>query len=134
MGGPGLPEVIEMRVALTVDDFDQAVAFYRDGLGLKQLEDWSSGTGRVILLEAGRATLELLDGAQAAWVDEIEAGDRVSGAVRIALEVVDVAQAALRLTAAGARPAGPPVVTPWGDENARVEAPDGMQLTLFSPP
>jgi hypothetical protein len=25
-------------------------------------------------------------------------------------------------------------VTPWGDRNARVRAPDGMQLTLFTPP
>jgi hypothetical protein len=23
--------------------------------------------------------------------------------------------------------------TPWGDRNARVRAPDGMQLTLFTP-
>jgi hypothetical protein len=25
------------------------------------------------------------------------------------------------------------VATPWGDRNARVAAPDGMQLTLFTP-
>ena len=25
-----------------------------------------------------------------------------------------------------------PVTTPWGDRNARVQAPDGMQLTLFT--
>jgi hypothetical protein len=24
------------------------------------------------------------------------------------------------------------VTTPWGDRNARVRAPDGMQLTLFT--
>ena len=24
------------------------------------------------------------------------------------------------------------VVTPWGDRNVRLEAPDGMQLTLFT--
>jgi hypothetical protein len=24
-------------------------------------------------------------------------------------------------------------MTPWGDRNARVQAPDGMQLTLFTP-
>jgi lactoylglutathione lyase len=24
------------------------------------------------------------------------------------------------------------VATPWGDRNARVRAPDGMQLTLFT--
>lgn len=129
-----MPHVTELRVALTVKDFDQAVAFYRDALGLTQLEDWSSASGRVILLEAGRATLELLDGAQAATVDEIEAGERVSGAVRIALEVVDSDDTARRLVEAGAGQVAPPVLTPWGDRNVRVEAPDGMQLTLFSPP
>jgi hypothetical protein len=25
-------------------------------------------------------------------------------------------------------------VTPWGDTNVRVQAPDGMQLTLFTTP
>jgi lactoylglutathione lyase len=124
--------VTELRVALTVSDFDQAVAFYRDALGLAQLADWSSESGRVILLEAGRATLELLDEAQAETVDEIEAGRRVSGNVRLALEVGDSEASARRLVAAGAEQVAPPVTTPWGDRNARVLAPDGMQLTLFT--
>ena len=51
--------VTELRVALTVEDFDRAVAFYRDALGLEQIADWSSATGKVVVLEAGRATLEL---------------------------------------------------------------------------
>jgi methylmalonyl-CoA/ethylmalonyl-CoA epimerase len=72
-------EVTELRVTLTVDDFEQALAFYRDALGLEQLADWSSDDGRVVVLEAGRATLELFDHAQAAAVDKIEAGRRVSG-------------------------------------------------------
>ena len=93
----------ELRVALTVKEFDLAVAFYRGALGLTQLEDWSSDRGRVILLEAGRATLELLDEAQAAFVDEIEVGQRVSGAVRIAFEVVHSVETARRLVEAGAR-------------------------------
>jgi methylmalonyl-CoA/ethylmalonyl-CoA epimerase len=125
--------VLELRVALTVDDFDGALAFYRDGLGLAQLADWSSDSGRVVLLEAGRATLELLDQAQAAEVDRIEAGQRVAGTVRLALEVADSAATARRLVAAGAEAVAEPLTTPWGDTNARVRAPDGMQLTLFTP-
>jgi len=129
----GMPNVTELRVALTVKDFDQALAFYRDILGLEQIADWSSGTGRVVLLGAGRATLELLDDAQAGTVDEIEAGRRVSGTVRLAIEVADSQDIARRLVAAGAAQVAPPVLTPWGDRNARVQAPDGMQLTLFTP-
>jgi lactoylglutathione lyase len=124
--------VIELRVAMTVSDFQQALEFYRDGLGLSQLADWSTSEGRVVLLEAGRATLELLDEAQAETVDRIEAGERVSGTVRLALEVADSQDTARRLVAAGAHEVAPPVTTPWGDRNARVQAPDGMQLTLFT--
>jgi catechol 2,3-dioxygenase-like lactoylglutathione lyase family enzyme len=129
-----MPEVTELRVALTVAEFDDALAFYRDALGLQQIADWSSDTGRVVLLEAGRATLELLDDAQATTVDRIEAGQRVSGRVRLALEVPDSESIARRLVAAGAAQVAPPVTTPWGDRNARVRAPDGMQLTLFTAP
>jgi hypothetical protein len=36
-----------------------------NALGLEQIAGWSSQTGRVVVLDAGRATLELLDDAQA---------------------------------------------------------------------
>jgi uncharacterized glyoxalase superfamily protein PhnB len=127
-----MAEITELRVALTVSEFDEALAFYRDSLGLPQLADWSSEAGRVVVLEAGRATLELLDDDQAYTVDEIEAGERVSGTVRLALEVTDSDAMARRLVAAGAEEVAPAVTTPWGDRNARVRTPDGMQLTLFT--
>ena len=127
-----MTEVSELRVALTVPDFDEALAFYRDVLGLTQLADWSTDEGRVILLDAGRATLELFDEAQAATVDRIEAGRRVSGTVRFALGVEDSEAKAEQLVAAGADRVADPVTPPWGGRNARVRAPDGMQLTLFS--
>lgn len=129
----GMAIVTELRVALTVKDFDQALAFYRDTLGLEQLADWSSETGRVVVLGAGRATLELLDPAQAETVDVVEAGRRVSGTVRLAMEVADSEDMARRLVAAGAVQVAPPVMTPWGDRNARVQTPEGVQLTLFTP-
>jgi Zn-dependent alcohol dehydrogenases len=74
----------------------------------------------------------VFDEAQAAKVDAIEAGHRVSGTVRLALEVPDSEETARRLVAAGAVEVAPPVTAPWGDRNARVQAPDGMQLTLFT--
>ena len=64
----------EFRVVLTAADFEAAVAFYRDALGLEQVADWTDDQGRAILLSAGRATIELFDEAQAAKVDAIEAG------------------------------------------------------------
>ena len=124
--------VQELRITLTVDDFDAAVRLYRDALGLPEVADWSSADGRVLLLDAGRATLELFDEAQAAMVDDLEVGKRVSGKVRLALRVPDADAAASTVVAAGATAVAPAVDTPWGDRNARVAAPDGMQLTLFT--
>jgi catechol 2,3-dioxygenase-like lactoylglutathione lyase family enzyme len=123
---------VEFRVVLTAPDFDEAVAFYRDALGLEQLADWSGEDGRVILLDAGRGTLELFDEHQAESVDRIEAGSRVSGPVRLAIEVDDIDGSAQRLLAAGAAAEAAPVVPPWGGRNVRLRAPDGIQLTLFS--
>ena len=125
--------VKELRLALTVEDFDTAVAFYRDTLALGQRDMWLGEGTRGALLEAGRATLELFDEGQAAMVDEIEVGRRVAGAVRIAFEVEDSSGTAKRLVDAGAEQLGGPVETPWRDVNVRVVAPDGMQLTLFTP-
>jgi lactoylglutathione lyase len=124
--------VRELRLALTVEDFDAALAFYRDALGLEQLEVWDSDGGRVVLLGAGRATIELLDERHAGAVDTIEVGRRVAGPIRLALEVDDSAASAERLTQAGAELLGGPVETPWRDRNVRLRAPDGMQLTLFT--
>jgi len=124
--------VRELRLVLTVEDVDAAAAFYRDALGLEQLGMWVDQGGHGILLEAGRATLELVDEAQARAIDEIEVGRRVAGRVRVAFEVDDSEASAARLTAAGAELVGGPVETPWRDRNVRLRGPEGTQLTLFT--
>ena len=123
--------VRELRVAVTAEDYDEALAFYRDVLGLRERAAFSSEDGRVTILEAGRATLELLDTTHAAYVDEVEVGRRVAGHVRIALEVDDSKTTAAELAAAGAIVIAEPTLTPWNSLNARLEAPAGLQLTLF---
>jgi lactoylglutathione lyase len=125
--------VQELRLVLTVPDFDGALHFYRDALGLEVEAVWSSEGGHVTLLSAGRATLELVDEAHAAEIDRLEVGRRVAGPVRIAFRVDDSGAVADELEAAGATRIAGPVVTPWNDRNVRLEAPDGAQLTLFTP-
>ena len=124
---------MELRLVLTVDDFDGALAFYRDALGLPERESWEApGDARIAILDAGRATLELVNEAQAAAIDEIEVGRRVAGPIRVAFDVANSAGLAARLVAAGAEQLADPVQTPWNDLNVRLRAPDGLQLTLFT--
>jgi lactoylglutathione lyase len=129
-----MPEspVRELRLAYTVEDYDEAVRFYRDALGLPVIQEWDQPTGRGAILDAGRATLELLSVDQADLVDRVEVGEVVSGPVRLALEVDDSEETASALASAGAQKVGGPVVTPWAHKNVRLRAPDGMQLTLFT--
>ncbi len=122
----------ELRVALTVDHYDEALRFYRDVLGLPVVQVWDEPSGAGAVLDAGRATLELLSTAQAELVDRVEVGERVAGRVRLALGVDDSAGAAETLAEGGAELLGGPVVTPWAHRNVRLRAPDGMQLTLFT--
>lgn len=128
----GQGPVRELRLAVTVEDYDQAVAFYRDRLGLPVVESFEGPDGQGVVLDAGRATLELLSVPQAELVDRVEVGSRVAGPVRVALEVADSAGTARRLADAGAEALGEPVVTPWRHRNVRLRAPDGLQLTLFT--
>ena len=124
----------EMRLVLTVDDFDRAVAFFRDRLGLSQLAVWQNDGGHAVLFDAGRATLEIFDEAQAGAIDDIEVGRRVAGQVRVAFRTSDSESVASDLVRAGAEILGGPVTTPWGDRNVRLAGPGGIQLTLFTPP
>jgi lactoylglutathione lyase len=124
--------VRELRVAVTAPDYDEAVVFYRDVLGLRERAAFASADGRVTILEAGRATLELLDPTHAAFVDEVEVGRRVAGHVRIAFEVDDSTATARALEVAGATVVAEPTRTPWNSLNARLEGPAGLQLTLFT--
>ena len=126
--------VHELRVAVTAPDHEAAVRFYAEALGMARIADWSSPDGKVVVLDGGRATLELIDEAQAAYIDSVEVGRRIAGPIRLALEVDDSGALAKRARMNGAvQFRRRPVATPWGDRNVRLAAPAGLQLTLFSP-
>ena len=112
--------VHETRIALTAEDYESAVRFYRDVLGLPLVEEWNEPSGSGMVLDAGRATIEVLSPGQAEHVERIEAAGGRPEHVRLALE------------SAGAERLGGPVVTPWSHRNVRLRAPDGLQLTLFT--
>ena len=122
--------ISELRIALTVDDYEKAIAFYRDGLGLEAGDVWS-GSGRAQVFGGGKANLEIFDYGYAKYVDEMEVGEKLSGPVRFAIQVADIRTALDRAIKHGGKLIHEPVETPWKDLNARVQAPDGMQVTLF---
>ncbi|MFD5595197.1 VOC family protein [Streptomyces griseorubiginosus] len=126
------PTVRELRLVVTADDYDEALRFYRDVLGLPERAAFSSPDGRVTILEAGRATLELTDPNHAAFIDEVEVGKRVAGHIRVAFEVDDSTATTERLAEAGAEVIAEPTRTPWNSLNSRLEAPGSLQLTLFT--
>ncbi|NUT98892.1 MAG: VOC family protein [Saccharothrix sp.] len=124
--------VRELRLVVTADDYDEALRFYRDVLGLPERAAFSSPGGRVTILEAGRATLEITDPPHAEYIDEVEVGRRVAGHIRVAFEVDDSTATTRELEEAGATVVAEPTKTPWNSLNARLEAPAGLQLTLFT--
>jgi len=127
-----LDSIREVRIALTVERFDQAVEFYRDRLRLPVVEQWQTAEGNGVILALGpHTTLELFDATQADFVDRMEVGRRVSGPVRLALSVQDAEAVAGAFEQAGAQLLSQPKKMPWGDYNARVETPDGMQVTIY---
>ena len=131
MSMPPNAPILELRVAITTADYDRLLKFYTIGLGIEPAQFWQNGQGHAAILNLGRATLEIFDEPQAQAIDEIEVGQRVSGQFRFALQVPDLQAALDRLLAHGVTLVHPPVITPWGDYNARVQDPDGLQVTLF---
>ena len=124
--------VRQLRFVITVDDHDAVVRFFREALGMPVAAAYEGpGEAQVTILDAGRATLEVINQAQAEYIDEVEVGRRVAGKVRLALEVDDVDADADRAEGQGAAPTAPPIATPWNSRNARLEAPGQIHLTLF---
>jgi predicted enzyme related to lactoylglutathione lyase len=65
-------------------------------------------------------------------IDEVEVGRRgVAPRLRVAFEVPDAAAATAAAERGGAALVAPPTRTPWNSLNSRLEAPAGLQVTLF---
>ena len=124
--------VRELRVVVAAEEYDVAVGFYRDVLGMREQAAFAGpGGAAVTILDAGRATFEIANPAQHAYIDEVEVGRAVAPPIRLAFEVDDVAGVTGTLLAAGATEVAAPRPTPFGSANARLEAPAGLQITLF---
>ncbi|KQR52255.1 glyoxalase [Leifsonia sp. Leaf336] len=124
--------VRQLRIVVEAEDYDEALAFFRDVLGLPEQESYAGdGGARVAILDAGRATLELANPAQKAMIDEVEVGRPVAPHIRLAFEVDDGPTVTARLVEAGAELIAPPTVTPWSSLNSRLATPGDLQVTVF---
>lgn len=130
---PGGSRVLQLRVVLEAGDYDEAVHFFRDLLGLPTLLAYDNPEDdKVVILHAGQATLEIGTPAHSRAIDRIEAATTPSPGIRLALEVRDTVAVCADLQGAGdGVVVGPPIRTPWGSLNARVQGPAATQLTLF---
>jgi lactoylglutathione lyase len=128
----GVAPVHELRLVVTARDYDDAVTFYRDVLNLRELAAFSGEGGRVAILAAGVATLEIGDERHAAYVDRVEVGRRVAGHIRVAFRVDDASRAVNDLASRGATIISEARRTPWGSRNGRLDGPADLHLTVFS--
>lgn len=125
-------QVRQMRLVVEAPDYDEAVRFFRDVLGLsEELAVAGPDGAQVTILDAGRATLEIANPAQKRYIDEVEVGRQVAPKYRVAFEVADAGAATRRLVDAGAELIAPPTETPWRSLNARLAGPADVQLTIF---
>ncbi|GAB3843382.1 VOC family protein [Nesterenkonia populi] len=133
--------VKQMRVVVEAEDYDEAVTFYREVLGMPEQAAFSEGgDDRVVILSAGNATLEIATPTRRLEIatptrrkaiDRVETSGGFSRRIRLAFEVDDAAATTSKLQRAGAEVTAEPVETPWQSLNARLEAPADLQITVF---
>ena len=132
MVGPAGPrsvgpvDVLASRILLYPSDFEAALGFYDDVLGLHRAREYGVEgriTGVVYFLGGG-----FLEVASTGGVDAPR------GPVRLWLQVRDVAAEHDRLVEAGAAVAGPPERRPWGLVEMDVAGPDAVSIRLVEVP
>lgn len=125
-------KVKELRIILTVNNLEEVINFYRNIAGLRTSKEWHEDAGNGIILEAGKASLELIDKKHAERIDAIEVGERTAGPVRLAINVGEnnIEAAAAEFLAGSAIKIADIQQAPWS-KVMRLKDPSGMQLTLF---
>ena len=123
----------QLRLIIEAPDFDEAVTFFRDVLGMPEQPAFATdGDDRVSILNVGSATIEVASAQHIRNIDEIEGAPPASAPMlRLALEVGDTASAVESASGAGMTVVAPTAETPFRSLNARVAGPAGWQITFF---
>jgi predicted enzyme related to lactoylglutathione lyase len=117
--------VLSSRVLLYPTDFDRAVRFYGDTLGLEVYREYGAGgavTGVVYFLGGGYLEVTSV------------APDVPPGSIRLWIQVPDVDAEHDRLASLGVEITDPPADMPWGLREMSFLDPDGTRLRLVQVP
>jgi hypothetical protein len=125
-------QVKELRIILTVENLNEMIKYYTETVGLNISKEWHETTGNGIILEAGKASLEIIDENHASTIDQIEVGKRVAGKVRLALNIGEnnIEEASSTFIVDGATKMADIKQAPWS-KVMRISDPSHMQITLF---
>jgi catechol 2,3-dioxygenase-like lactoylglutathione lyase family enzyme len=103
----------------------ESLRFYRDGLGLRLVEEWTEmGTGALLEASSG-AQVELLELQGVVDAPEPRAG--------LGLEVRGVDEVYQRLLRIEARVKAPPRTRPWGMYGFGALDPNGVPVNVYEP-
>jgi catechol 2,3-dioxygenase-like lactoylglutathione lyase family enzyme len=122
------------HVAITVQDMDRSVGFYRDLLGFEVLGQLflDEGTVKLVFLRSGGGCIELFEYRDQDAATAVGVPDTVGGFKHLALQTDDVDGVAARLKAAGVAFTLEPLDAVGGVRLAFFRDPDGNLLEIVS--
>jgi uncharacterized glyoxalase superfamily protein PhnB len=103
----------------------ESIRFYREGIGLELLEEWSD-MGRGALFRAS-------DDARVELFEMNEARHAPEPRVALGLQVEETDAVFARLTRLGVTTKAPPRVRPWGMYGFGVLDPNGVPINVYEP-
>lgn len=131
------PRISELRLVIEASDLNAALSFYRDALGLPLREGYANQDAAQLVLDAGRASIELihpeLPGVDADTDAPTELVSPPAPRLRLSFRSDDSAETIAALDDAGAERVVDPRLTAIGSINARFVGPDQMPVSIFQP-
>ena len=127
--------ITELRLVIECDDWEGALAFYRDALGLRQIQGYQGDTDAQLILDVGRASIELvhpeLPAVNADATTELSSPPLPQ--TRLAFRTSRAQAVVERLEAAGANRVPGPMLNSASTINVRLIAPDKLPISIFRP-
>ncbi len=137
MGHPGDEQVTQRltQIALLVREYDEAIAFYRDTLGFKLVEDTDRGNGKrwVRVAPPGSTGVELLLARAVTDEQRARIGNQTGGRVFLFMETDDFDRDYEAYRSRGVKFIRPPSVEDFGKVSV-FEDLYGNKIDLIEPP